>query len=326
MSRGKKVFSKEQLAHLWANGGLDFPHDSRTPTGNLFTRGVHVTGQNEPDSAIWSYGSHYCLARMTRSRKGAAVVLFNRNSYSATTQRQRHIVRHALPSHAYAGGFFEVEKPQASSKREHMENVADYKERYESAVKAAAKPRIRPDTRAVNLAFSERLLDEANRYIAAFALGRKLKRASVEQIAARVARETKAAAKLRAESEARYREQHAAELAEYAAAVAEWKRAERSTDNLPHNYNAPVALRLVGDSVESSRGAVFPAEHAAAIWPLIKAARSAGRDFEPGGLRSHMLGAFPLRRVTAVGDVVAGCHTVPFAECAEMAAALGLEA
>lgn len=82
-------------------------------------------------------------------------------------------------------------------------------------------------------------------------------------------------------------------------------------------------LRVRGPNIETSRGAVFPAEHGKKAFALIAACRKQGREYQRNGHTIH-LGPFALDRISATGDVHAGCHFVPWTEIELTARTLGL--
>lgn len=77
----KHVFSNpDTVAHLWANQSQS---DART--GNLYFN----------CETIYSYGRHFPIARHVKNAQGERAVLFTLRSYSNTTAKHLHIVRHA---------------------------------------------------------------------------------------------------------------------------------------------------------------------------------------------------------------------------------------
>ena len=78
----KTVFENKQLAHIWA-------HTSQSE------------GRNSNDSfyfsgdTIYSYGSHFPIAKHVTNERGEVAVLFTERTYSNTTQRHVNLVRNA---------------------------------------------------------------------------------------------------------------------------------------------------------------------------------------------------------------------------------------
>ena len=72
----------DDVAHNWAHG------TGRKQNGhNMFYKG----------DAIYSYGSHFCIARFVRTCSGERVVLFNASTYSVSTSKHQTIVARAIP-------------------------------------------------------------------------------------------------------------------------------------------------------------------------------------------------------------------------------------
>lgn len=84
MAREKHVFPTDEIAHLWAH---QTQTEARNPHGNFYFN----------DKTIYSYGSHFPIARHVTNDKGEAAILFTNRSYSSTTAKHIHIVRQAIP-------------------------------------------------------------------------------------------------------------------------------------------------------------------------------------------------------------------------------------
>lgn len=84
-------------------------------------------------------------------------------------------------------------------------------------------------------------------------------------------------------------------------------------------------LRLVGDKVETSQGADVPASVCPNLWQMVSAAKAEGRGYDWGahGDNGPRLGVYRLTSVSATGDIIAGCHHIPYAELERIARALG---
>ncbi|MFS2185666.1 hypothetical protein ACCC92_03270 [Mucilaginibacter sp. Mucisp84] len=78
----KTVVDKHTVAHLWANQEQDH---ARTPTGNLY---FNARG-------IFSYGSHFMIARHVENAEGVRAILMTKRTYSNTTNGQINIVKSA---------------------------------------------------------------------------------------------------------------------------------------------------------------------------------------------------------------------------------------
>ncbi len=78
----KRVVDKHTVAHLWANQHQD---DARTPSGNLYFN----------SRGIFSYGSHFLIAKHVENSAGERAILITKRTYSNTTNAQINIVKSA---------------------------------------------------------------------------------------------------------------------------------------------------------------------------------------------------------------------------------------
>jgi hypothetical protein len=83
--RKKTVFSTGEIPHLWAHKVQD---SARNPQGNLYFDG----------DTIYSYGSHFAIARHVQNKCGKSAVLFTTRSFSNTTSGHISAVKSAIPS------------------------------------------------------------------------------------------------------------------------------------------------------------------------------------------------------------------------------------
>ena len=80
-------------------------------------------------------------------------------------------------------------------------------------------------------------------------------------------------------------------------------------------------LRVVGENVETSRGAVFPVSHARRGLALVRAVVASGQEWITNGKTCH-LGHYKIDRIAADGTTFAGCHIVKLAEIERIASDL----
>lgn len=79
----KKVFNDQsQIAHLWAN---QHQTEARNSNNSFYFYG----------STIYSYGSHFAIAKHTTNEAGEVATLFTTRSYSNTTAKHINITRQA---------------------------------------------------------------------------------------------------------------------------------------------------------------------------------------------------------------------------------------
>ena len=86
-------------------------------------------------------------------------------------------------------------------------------------------------------------------------------------------------------------------------------------------YDVPVMLRIIGDQIETSKGAFIPVNQTETLWRLIGRAMQGQRDYEIG----QAIGVYQLTKIRRDGSIVVGCHDIPFAEIQRMAITLGYE-
>src|SRR5579872_324467 len=96
MARTKHVFPTDEIAHLWAHSKTQ--DDARNPGGNFYFSG----------DTIYSYGSHFPIARHVTNEQGQAAILFTNQTYSNTTAKHIGQVRRAIP---HGVPVFEVHNP-----------------------------------------------------------------------------------------------------------------------------------------------------------------------------------------------------------------------
>jgi hypothetical protein len=114
-------------------------------------------------------------------------------------------------------------------------------------------------------------------------------------------------------------QRHANQLAKEAEKVESWRQGAR----VHLGYNLPTMLRVVGDTVQTSRGAEFPVEHARRAFPLLQRIVASGTAWQRNGHKIP-LGHFQIDKVDVGGTVHAGCHIVPWSEIERAARDLGL--
>lgn len=114
--------------------------------------------------------------------------------------------------------------------------------------------------------------------------------------------------------------------AENAAAIAAWRDGASRPPAVA--YQLPPMLRLSSDgrSIETSHGAIVPVSIAPRLWRLIESARGGDAAAVSAAFRGLHVGPFTLSEIRADGSAVIGCHDIPHAEMAALAARLNLAA
>ncbi len=298
MSRQRHVFETARIAHLWMH---QTQSEARNPTRNLYFSG----------DTIFSYGSHFPIARLVKHR-GKTAVLFTNRSYSVTTSGHCSMVRHAIPAGV---AVFYVYNPQgtlADGRNEHKQNVA-------MALESLAASKSKPQ-RAIRYRSLQSVIATANEYYEYFgfttryALPSNRRELEANAVAyenslqqrreSRRAKERKRWAAIEAKRELE-RQEFAAKMPEL---IERWHNGENSI-SIPNSFMLPTLLRIRGDVVETSRGAEFPIAHALKVLPVVKSLIDHGRTYQRNG-RSIHLGHYTLDSIDADGNIRAGCHTV----------------
>lgn len=304
--RQRHVFPSGEIAHLWYHKTQE---SARNATGSLYFNG----------DTIYSYGSHFPIARHFSNGKQDAVV-FTTMTYSVTTSGHCSTVRSAIPSSATVFTVPSVNFGFSKSEdsHQHKENLAYYLESIENAIAQSARARTSFSKEWKHKQAVE-LTAECRAYCKFFRLKTpKLPRvpaldsAGMAQIRER---EAKLAAQ-KAEETRRQREEQA---------KLEQKRAGRwrHGENVGYLYNVPVMLRLSSDGqeVETSRGARVPASHALRGLRFVRAVVARGEAYLRNGHTLH-LGHYAIDRIDVDGTLRAGCHVISLAEIERIAPVL----
>lgn len=284
MARQKQVFKTDEIPHLWAH---QTQHEARNAQGNLFFEG----------DTIYSYRSNFPIARHVRTKIGDAVFLTT-NRYSVTTSGHIYSVNRAIPDG------LPVFHLDASNWGTTHGAVLEYREKITKLEREAARAKSNADYKLSQLAGT---VDEARAYCAAFGIEETFElRTNMEDVKVAITQERKAetARKKRAIAEAQEK-------------VTRWLNGEDI--NLPRLDR--IYLRIVGDQVESSHGAVFPVSHARLGYRVIRRVIASGQPWHRNGEQIR-LGYYNVDSIDARGNVKAGCHSVRFEDIERIAAAL----
>lgn len=312
MSREKYVFKTQEIAHLWVHS-YEQQGQARNPQNNLYFTG----------DTIYSYRDSYPIARDYRHKTRGRLVLIQEDRYSNTTAKHIGMVRQAVRHLASVDVPYFPNETYRPDKDAHERNCQWFDGQVEKLEAAFARARSNTDYKLRAL---QGQVDSANRYAVFFGLRRRWTVATdTEAIKAKL---SKAAAKVRREN-ARKRQEE-----EYQAK----KSIQRFRDGVSLYGCGRVAgevaarigvkgdlLRVVnGDSgleVETSRGARFPVEHARRGVEFVRRVRESGQEWTTNGHTFH-LGVYALDKVSANGDVKAGCHNVAWEEIERLAGEL----
>jgi len=297
----KTVFNNDQLPHIFAQQNQNH---GRNSGGSFYFNG----------NIIYSYGQHFPIARILPDD----VALITTQSYSVTTAA--HISRtYAALSHYKS---FSVNNVLADTKPEHRDNLKGIIASYQDALLSAGRART---YKQIHIDRADRLYSQAVAYSKAFKLGANIKRQDITELleaAKKQAKKDKAKRERLAKQRERLAKQNAAK---YAAQLEQWKAGQRdSIERLQHN--APVWMRLSDDkkTVQTTKGASFPAKECSAVWRIVQLCRKRAAGWKPEPGQQVKLGHFRINSISANGQVIAGCHTVDYPAIKELAGILGL--
>lgn len=286
----RKVVTTHEVAHLWAHKAQSEARNS----GKTFYF---------YEETIYSYGGHFPIAKHAKDAQGRDVVLFTTASYSVTTSGHKSDVRSAIPASVEV---YLVSDPSASPER----NFRDYQRDFETKVKAVADARTKR-SKAKRYTELEEITHHANKLAEGFGLAERLTLPDLPGImdAVNEIRAREAEAERLAEIE--YQRQQEIRRAELAEVVERWKNGENVYGR--EYYHPETFLRVHGGEVQTSRGASFPVSHAVKALRIIDKVKETGNPYQRNGHTVH-LGHYDLDSIDAEGNVVAGCHYVPYAE------------
>jgi len=297
--REKHVFNTGEIPHLWAHRTQE---DARNRQGNLYFTG----------DTIYSYGSHFPIARHVVNRAGKRAVLFTTATYSVTTSGHCSAVRWAVPRGVPIFHVPNVCQGRYSRSEltadDHAGNLADYAGRIEAEVVASARARSSWKKESSH-ARAKSLRAEALAYAEFFSLPAPAIPEVPELDSGKLAAIRKREAKRAAEKAEETKRRRAEAIARQQALVVKWRVGEY------HGclYDLPPMLRIVGDEVQTSLGARFPVAHAKRGLAFVRQVRASGQAYVRNGHTIH-LGPYAIDRIEPDGTVKAGCHVVSWEE------------
>lgn len=292
----KRVFSNAMVAHVWAQQTQSEGHSAN---GQFYFR----------DTTIYSYGSHFPIARFVTNEAGQRAVLFTTRDYSITTSAHKGDVHRAL----HGSDLPVFHTPQPDQRVSAEQSLTEYRKRFVSLLDKAKRAR---KCKADYLNDARNLSAEAWRFAGFFGF-------TMEPLWSDDWEATLTAAQVAEEAERAQR--HAASLKRDAEArqlaLEAWNDGRR-VYNLTDEKGAAY-LRINGDVVETSRGAEVPVNDARTIFPFIIGCRKAGKSWHRNGSQIPV-GDFQLDAIDAEGNIRAGCHLIMWPQIERIAGELGL--
>ncbi|RWI06833.1 MAG: hypothetical protein EOQ89_03630 [Mesorhizobium sp.] len=275
-----------EVAHAWAN-----------QTGKN-RKGHHMFYEGD---TIYSYGYHFPIARRILTSEGI-VVLMTTRKYSVSTAK--HITYTWRASHHLK--MFHV--PMVRDNPNSAFNVQDYISRIVDSLEKAKRARVYAQH---YLDQAQALIEEVKDYIRIFEVPGyehmvwepdAIVAGAREAAARQYAREQEAIAKRQAEAKRRYRE-------EVWPWVKNWLRGSTIGTQGRLHTTRPLP-RIEGDKVVTTWGASVPLTTAKRLYWLAVQCRRQHKGYVPHD--TMMVGDFALRHIKKNGDIVVGCHDIPF--------------
>ena len=156
--RQRNVFPTNEIPHLWAH---QVQNSARSAQGNFYFIG----------DTIYSYGSHFPIARRVTNSAGKAAVLMTTRTYSVTTAGHVHMVRMAIPD---STPIFYVERitPDASIALQHAGFIAIV----QVLIDALDRPKgVSADRKLKTFAELMAAIDDSNKFAEFFKLRGRMK-------------------------------------------------------------------------------------------------------------------------------------------------------
>lgn len=300
--------TSKQLIHRWAQQ----THAHGT-SGNVRFDGASLTFYREEIGRFYD----------ARSKDDRRVVLISQNSYSSLTSQKQNAAYYATSQYYRIGvdsftGYFSTDWNRAKvqilelklkallsslQSLEHKRNVTDTIDAIGTSANwlltfmgEFCKRKDYPKNNA--LTFNQVVKLAGGRNVCLNEIARKFCPKIVDKFEREQARTAKASAKRIAEQH-RYAEQQAEN-------IARWKAGESVQSAF---YNLPIYLRIVDDTIETSRGARVPLRSALELYNRIAIA--------PQLVAGFQIGDFTVRDFIGTnGDRIlrVGCHDIPFKE------------
>lgn len=281
----------DQVAHNWAHR-----------TGRAH-RGFNMY---HDDETVWSYGSHFPIARHVTDRNGKACVLLTTRNYSISTTSHKSKVLRAIPEGVPIHYVNDVTAKGKLSQRNNYHALV--KER-EKLLSKASRAR---NLKEYWLNCSETLRRRINAYTKAFRLGFREIPYSEE-----IHNEIDAA---RAAMRRKKDKRNATLVKEWEEKRPAWEAGENI--RLPHHHE--ILVRVKGEEVQTSWGATVPLHEALRVLRFAKECADTQRPLIPQGNQLRV-GPYPLNRIDANGTIHAGCHRIPLTNALRAAKLANIE-
>lgn len=299
--------SHMQVAHAWMN-----------KTGRS-KRGFAMFYEGD---TIYSWGKHFPIAHHVTSEGGAPCVLITTREYSRSTAK--HVTYTYRATH---GMVFEVDNVMATTEQEHLHNYTAMLEVAADHVAKAKRARVWKDG---HMQWAQEAFKAATEYAAWFNLSVAASIPGSIGDALADMTQHRHVVNLRAqeEREARQRAQRIEQRRNTNPRMVQWLKGESmgytfTTLNSTVRYRPFV--RVMGDRVQTSWGADVPLDVALTAFRMATKVRKSGKEWVATGLRTLMVGDYALKRIGPSGNLVIGCHDIPYRHQQTAAKLAGIE-
>jgi hypothetical protein len=317
-----------EIGHLWAHQSQD-----RADASNMSFNGVNFR----------SYQA--CIASIVTNKKGDKAYLLSSRKWSVTTSQHQSDVRSAIPNDAKiiycldptvgngrmyvpVGNDEEYDENKhgwmddpEGKHPDHNKNLEYWRGTFDGELETANKSREPKKTRLMQEAAAT--LEQMREYAAFFGL-KKVKYPKMpvnkDELASLIETRERQKAKAEAARKKRIEEQNKEKIAEAKEYMHDWLVDPTVRYNDYFRF-LPTELRIVGDEIETSRGARFPVTHAKRGLALVESVIARGEEWRRNG-QTCKLGFYQIDNIEANGTVHAGCHTVPYAAIARVREAI----
>lgn len=311
MPRQKHVYDTGEVPHLWFHKTQD---SARNAQRNLYFDG----------DTIYSYGSHFPIARhISHGRKSA--VLFTTRSYSPTTAGHISAVRSAIPSGVPIFHLSDVRDTPGQSTIENFACRVSIIAQSSAAFRSESKRQYANEEAETLKAECRALARMYGLSVPRFA---RLPHVDTEKMKAqresaqRRADTTSANRRARREArDAEYKAQREAEATQRAIPIETRMASFAAGNTITYTRDFPYPVLCVkGSELVTSLGARVPLVDVAHFFTLYNTVRATpGGSWHAADSEPFSLGVYHLDEIDAEGNVRAGCHNIPAAEVARFA-------
>ena len=297
MARERAVYPTREVPHLWIH---ETQESARNAQDNVSFKGDTIYSYREP------------IARIIHNRRKGKVVLEREETFSVTTSGHQSSMRSSIPSDMPV---FTV--PSIDAKVDHKRNLRSYQYKIDKAVLAAKRARKRS---VDHVRSATSAATEGDSYAQYFNLKTRFVIPELPGMAEKIQEQTERnqieaeryAEQWKRRDEINKQQRREAQEKFITEDLPAWRNGEKNHIHFPWEF--PTALRVVGDQVQSSKGASVPVEHVRKVVPVVRSIQEGNRRAYVANGHTIHLGHYSLNSITQDGTVTIGCHVIPFSE------------